>query len=151
MSALTRESESTRQIKTTRQDDWYKAHGLSIAYQSFDSCDFAARHIAPHSNVDKRLMSLRQSHSYMRPLGQSNEAGTKITYDTILANAELVDQYLETARAAKNGVTKEINRDAAIKTYRSIVRILDKVAFTNAQLCVINQRLSVLKVRLMGY
>lgn len=87
----------------------------------------------------------------MRPLGQSNEAGTKITYDTILANAELVDQYLETARAAKNGVTKEINRDAAIKTYRSIVRILDKVAFTNAQLCVINQRLSVLKVRLMGY
>ena len=85
----------------------------------------------------------------MRPFEKNRENRSNAAFDAVLASAELVDHYLKISDAATNVGTKRDGREAAIKIYRSIFRTIDNATFTRQQIGVINQKMSILRARLL--
>jgi hypothetical protein len=56
---------------------------------------------------------------------------------------------LDISDATEDERLKQNRRDEAIKTYRSIHRILEKVTLTNEQIGAINQKMAIVRSRLL--
>ena len=85
----------------------------------------------------------------MRALEKFRETRSNALFDAVLASAELANQQLKMSASAESWVAKRNAREAAVKTYLSIFRILDKVTFTREQTIVINRKMDMLRISLM--